>query len=300
MENQKIAILGSNGFIGKNLLKTFHKAVGISLRDPDWQSKLAGCKVIVNLIGKAHDHEGVAERDDYYYANLTIAQLIFKEFTKSSAEILIHISSIAAVEELESSRLLAEDEMCRPQSWYGRSKREAEEWLLTQKLPPGKKLIILRPPMVHGPGDKGNLRILYNLISKGIPYPLSSFKNRRSFISVQNFSYFLEQICKSYEKLESGIYHIADDQPISTEEIIDVIKQVTGKKVLNVHLPKLLILGIAKFGDVFPIPLNSKRLKKMTSDLLVSNSKIKALLGIQRMPITAKQGLEATIQSLRD
>src|SRR5690606_37898463 len=103
-----------------------------------------------------------------------------------------------------------EDSSCNPISWYGHSKRTAEKWLLEQHLPPGKKLVILRPPMVHGPGDKGNLGLLYKLISKGIPYPLASFDNRRSFISIDNFSFFIEQIITHHEKMDSGIYHIAD------------------------------------------------------------------------------------------
>src|SRR5690606_12663074 len=106
------------------------------------------------------------------------------------------------------------------------------------------------PPMVHGPGDKGNLALLYKLISKGIPYPLSSFDNSRSFISIDNFSFFIQQIIEHQDKLDSGIYHIADDESISTKEIIEIIKNVTGKNVPNIALPKFLVKGIAKIGDI--------------------------------------------------
>src|SRR5690606_36290322 len=145
-----------------------------------------------------------------------------------------------------------------------------EQWLMKQELPENKKLIILRPPMVHGPGDKGNLGLLYKLIAKGIPYPLSSFNNRRSFISIDNFIYFVREIIDKQERLKSGIYHISDDEPVSTKEIIAIIKDVTGKNTMNIAFPKFVVKGIAKIGDLLPIPLNSKRLKKMTSNLLVS------------------------------
>src|SRR5690606_16164829 len=115
-------------------------------------------------------------------------------FLESDADLLIHISSLAAIEEFESATPLTESDECHPQSWYGQSKHTAEEWLFAQQLPENKKLIIVRPPMVHGPRDKGNLDLLYKLISKGIPYPLASFDNKRSFISIDNFSFFIEQI----------------------------------------------------------------------------------------------------------
>src|SRR5690606_6083014 len=115
-----------------------------------------------------------------------------------------------------------------------------------------------RPPMVHGPGDKGNLGLLYKLISKGIPYPLASFNNSRSFISIDNFCYYIEQIIAKEAQLESGIYHIADDEPVSTKEIIDIIKKVIAKNVSNLALPRILVKGMAKIGDVLPIPLNTK------------------------------------------
>lgn len=294
-----IGIIGASGFIGENLLRALNHSEGFSLRKDGWQKQLSSASVIVNLVGKAHDHDGTGTEQDYYYANVELAKQVFNAFLESSVNLLIHVSSLAALEEFESSIPLTESDKCNPVSWYGKSKREAEEWLFAQELPVGKKLLILRPPMVHGPGDKGNLGLLYKLISRGIPYPLASFDNKRSFISIDNFSFFIQQIIENREKLDSGIYHIADDEVISTKELIAIIKNVTGKKVPNIALPKLLVQGMAKVGDILPIPLNSKRLKKMTSNLLVSNAKIKNALHIDKLPLTAKQGLELTIRSFR-
>lgn len=294
-----VLIIGSSGFIGQNLLHSLPQAKGISLRDRNWRNTLGSAAVALNLVGKAHDHEGTATEQDYHHANVELAKQVYQEFIQSSATLLIHVSSLAAIEEFESSVPLKETDACNPISWYGQSKREAEKWLLSQEVPEGKKLLILRPPMVHGSGDKGNLGLLYKLISKGIPYPLSSFDNKRSFISIDNFCFFIEQIIEKKDKLDSGIYHIADDEPVSTKEIIEIIKRITNKKTLNLALPKVLVRGIAKMGDVVPIPLNSKRLKKMTSDLLVSNEKIKKALGIGKLPLTAKEGLEKTIRSFK-
>ncbi|MGJ1433083.1 NAD-dependent epimerase/dehydratase family protein [Sphingobacterium spiritivorum] len=296
----KTVVMGSTGFIGKHLIRSLPNSVGISLRDSDLGEVTENSVAFINLVGKAHDHKGTATEADYYHVNVDLAKDVFEAFKQSSAKLLIHISSLAALEEFESDILLSEQDICNPVSWYGKSKRAAEMWLLGQDLPDNKKLIILRPPMVHGPGDKGNLGLLYKLISKGIPYPLSAFNNKRSFISLENFCFFINQIIQNHDKLKSGIYHIADNQPISTKEIIEIIKKETGKKTIDLSLPKFLVNGIAKLGDVIPIPLNTKRLKKMTSNLLVSNQKIKTALGIEKLPLTATEGLVKTIRSFAD
>ena len=295
----KTIILGSSGFIGQNLIKRNPNSEGVSLRDGNWKNQISDAEVIINLVGKAHDHKGTATEQDFHYANVDLAKEIFNEFLKSNANLIIHISSIAALEEFESQNPLREEDECHPFSSYGKTKREAEEWLLQQNLPEKKKLIILRPPMVHGEGDKGNLGLLYKLISKGIPYPLASFDNKRSFISIDNFSYFINQIIENKELLENGIYHISDDEAVSTKEIIEIIKKVKNNNTLNLSLPKVLVKFLAKIGDIIPLPLNTKRLKKMTGDLEVSNQKIKNALGITQLPISAEKGIEITIKSFK-
>ncbi|WP_172915886.1 NAD-dependent epimerase/dehydratase family protein [Capnocytophaga canimorsus] len=295
----KLVFTGGSGFIGQNLLKSFDNTHGVSLRSSDWENELKEADVIINLVGKAHNHKGIATEQDFRFANIELTKQIFNEFIKSKANLLIYVSSIASVEEFESFRLLDEEMPCNPFSFYGKTKREAEKWLLAQELPVGKKLIILRPPMVHGEGDKGSLKLLYNLISNGMPYPLSNFNNKRSFVSIDNFVYFIRKIIENYPKIESGIYHIADDEMITTKQIIEIIESVERKKVLNLKVPKFLIYSIAKIGDVVPIPLNTTRLKKMTGTLLVSNQKIKSALGIEKLPLSAKEGLEKTIRSFK-
>ena len=303
MQLIKISILGSSGFIGQNLVKSLaktYKVNQVSLRANNWQGKLQESELFINLIGKAHDHKGTATEQDFYYANTELAKEVFEVFINSDAKLFIHISSLAALEEVESETALTEDTMPHLQSWYGKSKRAGEEWLLNQTLPEGKKLIILRPPMVHGPGDKGNLGLLYKLISKGIPYPLASFNNQRSFISIDNFNFFIQEIIKGQDRLVSGIYHISDDEPIATNTIISIIKEVEQKNIPNLSLPKSFVNLMAKVGDIIPIPLNSIRLKKMTSNLVLSNEKIKAALGIEKLPLTAEEGIEKTIRSFKE
>ncbi|UCA61896.1 NAD-dependent epimerase/dehydratase family protein [Chryseobacterium rhizoplanae] len=297
----KIALFGFSGFLGSYLLHhlTF-EMISVNIRQTDWNKSISkDVEVFISLLGKAHDHKGVATENDYYFANVELTKHVFQEFVNSDSKLLIHISSIAAIEELEHKEPLKEQGDCNPTSIYGKTKREAEKWLLEQKLPENKKVVILRPPMIHGPGDKGNLGLLYKIILKGIPYPLASFDNSRSFLSVENFCFYISEIIKSNDKIESGIYHICDDEPVSTKKIIEIIKDITGKNTMNLSIPKSIIQTIAKIGDTLSLPLNTKRLQKMTSNLLVSNQKIKSELNITKMPLTAEEGLIKTIKGFQ-
>src|SRR5690606_5954228 len=185
-----------------------------------------------------------------------------------------------------------------PYTPYGKSKLEAEQYLLEQMLPEGKRLFIVRPCMIHGPGNKGNLNLLYKVVEKGVPWPLASFENRPSFLSIDNLSYLVEQMLVQAE-VQSGVYNFADDDALSTNELVALISQTLGKKPKLWPISAGLIKGMVKVGDVLPLPLNSERLKKLTESYVVSNAKIKQALGIEKLQLTAKEGLEKTIRSFR-
>lgn len=298
---RKTLLFGSNGFLGSHLQsKLDGEVIGVNIRQQNWHDNIPDdANVFINCIGKAHDHKGTATEHDFYFANYELVKVIFEEFLKSNAQLFIHISSIAAVEENERTEVLTEDSVGNPQSHYGKSKKVAEEYLLKQILSSGKKLLILRPTMIHGEGDKGNLTLLYKIISKGIPYPLGAFQNSRTFISVDNVVFLINEIIKKHTEMKGGVYHITDDEPLSTQKIIEIIGEAKGKKPIILSPPKFLINSLAKMGDIIPLPLNTKRLKKMTGNLEVSNQKIKNALGITQLPISAKKGIEITIKSFK-
>ena len=159
----------------------------------------------------------------------------------------------------------------------------------------GKKVYIMRPCMIHGPGNKGNLNLLYGVVSKGIPWPLGAFENRRSFTSIGN----LQEVIKGLltKDAPSGIYHMGDDEALSTNELIEVICSALGKKAHIWNIPRGLMNGAARVGDWLHLPLNSLRMQKLTENYVVSNAKIKAALGMKEMPVRAVDGLRETIKS---
>ena len=167
---------------------------------------------------------------------------------------------------------------------------------LNSKLP-AKQVYIFRPCMIHGPGNKGNLNLLYNVVRKGIPWPLGTFENRRTFTSVENICFAVNGVLT--KDVPSGIYNMGDDEALSTNELIEEICRSLGKKAHIWKLPKGMMSGFAKVGDALHLPLNSERLRKLTENYISSNEKIKKALGIEKFPVDARQGLQKTLKSFR-
>src|SRR5690606_34845970 len=134
---------------------------------------------IIHLAGKAHDTANTSLAEEYFIINRDLTIALFNEFLKSDIKDFFFFSSVKAVADTVDG-VLYEDVLPKAITPYGQSKVEAEAYLLSQKLPEGKRLFIIRPCMIHGPGNKGNLNLLYKLVEKGIPWPLAAFENQRS------------------------------------------------------------------------------------------------------------------------
>lgn len=304
INNNKVFITGISGFIGSNLEKYLSEdyivqgvsrninQITIGYNDLNDEA-LNNSKAIIHLAGKAHDIKGKVNESEYYEVNTDLTIKLFDSFLRSSCEIFVFVSSVKAVADEVSGELL-EETLPNPISIYGKSKLKAEKHIL-KNTPVHKRVYILRPSMVHGPNNKGNLNLLYSLVSKGIPYPFGSYNNERSFLSVSNFNYVIKKLIDN--KVASGVYNIADDEPLSTKEIVNIIGNIAGRKGYILNIPKVLVELIGKIGDVFPFPLSSDKIKKITGNYIVSNKKIKEVLKIQQLPLSAKEGIEKTIKS---
>lgn len=295
----KIAITGATGFVGTNLkeyLKTSHEVFSMSVRfHPNQELKVEG-DALIHLAGKAHDLKKVSQPQEYYEANFELTKQLFDAFLVSEARVFIFMSTVKAVAD-EVKGILSEDVTPNPKTHYGIAKYQAEAYILSKVLPEGKRVYILRPCMIHGPGNKGNLNLLYQLVAKGLPWPLGAFENQRSFLSIENLCFVIKELLEN-ETIPSGVYNVADDVSLSTNELIQLLGESLGKSVKIWNLSQNVISSLAKIGDVLPLPLNSERLQKLTESYVVSNTKIVEAMG-KSLSVSSREGLRRTFESFR-
>ena len=311
-----ILITGIHGFVGSNLvtaLKAQHILYGLDIVSPEkdgviqtfgWNelNDIPPIDCVIHLAGKAHDTRNQTNAQVYFDINTGLTQKLFDWFLTSNASKFIFFSSVKAAADQVEGDILTENVTPAPKGPYGESKMLAEQYILGHLPQPATRnpqpaIYILRPCMIHGPGNKGNLNLLYQLQQKGLPWPLGAFENKRSFCAVDNLIYTVQQFIE--KEIEPGIYQIADDEALSTIELIQIMADSQNKKAKIWHVPVGFINALAHAGDFLHLPLNSERLKKLTESYLVSNQKLKTALGIEKMPVTAKEGLKKTLESFQ-
>jgi nucleoside-diphosphate-sugar epimerase len=295
----KITITGASGFVGQNLqkyLKSSNELNGMSARFiPNQEFKING-NAIIHLAGKAHDLKKVSNPTDYYEANFELTKQLFDAFLKSETSVFMFMSTVKAVADGVEG-ILTEDAVANPTTHYGIAKQQAEQYILSHELPQGKRVYILRPCMVHGPGNKGNLNLLYQLVAKGLPWPLGDFKNKRSFLSIENLCFVIQELLNN-TAIPSGVYQVSDNTALSTNDLIQLLGISLGKKNRILNIPSSWIKGVARLGDYLNLPLNSERLQKLTENYVVSNKKLLHVIG-KPLPIESKEGLLKTFQSFK-
>ena len=288
-----ILFTGSTGFVGASLLNYFGPANTIAHKRGD-SLNFISAPIFIHLAGKSCDKKKVLNPQVYYEVNTDFTKKVFDAFLNSDAKVFITLSSVKAVAD-EINEVLTEETIANPVSFYGKSKLFAEQYILSKKIPLGKRVYILRPCMIHGPGNKGNLNLLFKLVSKGLPWPLGAFENKRSFCSIDNLLFVFKELVER-DDIPTGVYNIADDEPLSTNELIELISNIQGKKPKIWNISKRLITFIVKIGDKLNLSLNSENLHKLTDSYVVSSAKLKSALG-KNLPVSSRDGLIKTLNS---
>ena len=287
----RILVSGAYGFVGTNLARYLaargHECVALDvargdapyadfigwdgLGEIDWSA----IDAIVHLAGKAHDLKKTARPEEYREINVGLTEKLFKA-SRGMKGPFVFFSSAKAVD---------------GDTPYARSKREAEAVL-------GGSAVILRPAMIYGPGNKGNLNLLWGVAKRGLPWPLAAFRNARSFTSVENACAVVEAACAG--RLAPGTYALCDGEPMSTNEIVEMMARAAGRKARLWRVPRALVRAAARAGDFLRLPLDSERLGKLASDAVEDNSALKKALGWEKMPVRAEDGMRETLSSFAE
>ena len=313
--SKRVLITGVSGFVGNNLVQYLREygdyhIVGVT-------RSLVKCKhikqqldhiityeelfneefnyeIVVHLAGQViMNYEGRNSEEIFMDANFHLTKQIFDLFTVSvRSEKFIFLSSIHVLTEIPD-RIITEDYSPNPFTPYGRSKYEAEQYI-QDHIVRDKHIYIFRPTMIHGEGNRGNLKSLYDYLVKGYPYFLGTVNNKRSFLSVENLCFIINELIKN--PISSGLYHLSDDEPTSTRELIDLFEEMLQNKIRRFKIPYSLLYLISKIGQILPIPFDDQRLAKLTSNFIVSNKKIISAIG-KPLPLSPREGMRRTIQS---
>ena len=326
---QIVLITGAFGFVGTNL--SAHLAnqgfevwaldiagagsSGAYRRNFTWEGleKIPWPEIdaVIHLAGKAHDTRHTSAAHTYFEINAGLTRRVLDAWKAgltsnmpgadtaepgtSHRRRFILFSSVKAVADTVDG-VLTEAATPAPRTPYGESKLAAEE-IVQQHRQDGFCPYILRPCMIHGPGNKGNLNLLFQVATRGLPWPLGAFENRRSFASVVNVCAVVAGLMEG--RAMPGVYQVADDEALSTNALIGLMAETLGRQPRILKLPRAGIRGMARIGDWLHLPLNSERLRKLTESYVVSNAKIRRALGWERMPVAAREGLRATFEALR-
>lgn len=321
-----VLVTGSTGFVGRHLLPVLQQrdwqitaavrqdwqhSQATSIKtivtgeidgNTDWREALQGIKTVIHLAGRAHIlHESASNPEaEFFRVNTEGTTNLVKQSIAAGIEHFVFISSIHAMT-TSSDRILSESSTCQPDTPYGCSKIQAEEALIAEAKNSNMTWTILRPTLVYGAGNVGNMERLIKLVKLGLPLPFGAINNRRSFIYVGNLVDAIAT-CLTHPQAANQLFIVSDNRDLSTPQLIHLIARQMHKPtyLLPIHPELLKILAYVGDGIEFllkrPIPLNSSNLVRLFGSLFVDSSHIQNRLNWQP-PFTIEQGLELTIKT---
>ena len=319
-----VLVTGATGFIASHLLPVLHQqnwqitaAVRNNCRQPplpiktiaigeidgntNWHQALKNINTIVHLAARAHIlHDDTPNPEaEFLKVNTAGTANLIKQSIKAGVKHFIFISSIGAMATL-SDQILTESSPCSPDTPYGLSKLKAEQALIDLTKDNGMTWTILRPTLVYGPGNPGNMERLMKLINRGFPLPFASLKNRRSFIFVGNLVEAIA-LCLTHPQAANQTFLVSDGEDLSTAELVSKLAHHMHKPCRLFFFPPSLLKAAGYLGDSIKfnqhsLPINSATVERLSGSLFVDSSHIRTTLNWQP-PFTLDQGLEQTIQA---
>jgi nucleoside-diphosphate-sugar epimerase len=313
MNKRHILVTGANGFIGKALCaalpKVGHffipivrnvapntdmsssKAVIKQINtSTEWQETLSGVDTVIHLAARVHmvNDNAVNPLQDYREANVEATLNLARQCVTTGVKRFIYLSSIKVNGEATLLKPFRDADMPAPLDPYGISKLEAEEGLKRLAVETGLEVVIIRPPLVYGPGVKANFLQLMRLVKRGIPMPLASVQNRRSIIFVDNLVDVILR-CVEHEDAPGHTFLVSDDYDVSIAELINSLASTMGKRSMLFPIPPQILMFAAKLIGKTPVA------ERLLNSLQVDIASTKRILN-WTPPFSFDIGIEKTVQ----
>ena len=260
----------------------------------NWHAALMGCNVVIHAAARVHVMDEQADdplkafRDVNVEGTLNLA----RQAVQAGVQRFIYLSSVKVNgESTQLHKPFGPDDVAMPEDPYAISKYEAEQGLLSLAANSPMDVVIIRPPLVYGPGVKGNFLRMMQLMQKGMPLPLGALKkNKRSFVSVGNLVSLIEN-CMTNPNAVNQVFLVSDDIDLSTTDLLQKIQTQLGNRVPLIPIPLWLLNGAATMLG------KEAELNRLSSSLQVDISKSRDLLHWQPME-GVDEALYKTVQPL--
>lgn len=218
----------------------------LSSPDADWQQALTSVGCVVHLAAHVHqlrdDEEAAAA---YREVNVLGSRFVAEQAARAGVRRFVHISSIKVNGEGGSPTPYRSEDAPHPLDLYGRSKWDAETALRELSNRSGMDLVIIRPPLVYGPGVRANFKRLMHLASLGVPLPLGSIDNRRSLVNVWNLADFIET-CMTHPRAAGNTFLISDGEDLSTPQLLRTLSRLMQRPSRLFRFPPRALLRMAQ------------------------------------------------------
>lgn len=313
-----VLVTGASGFLGVHLCKAFRNSTRLHLtacvRDrrtisvedsikiaeialidagTEWNDAVENQDIVIHAAARAHImHDEVANPlSEYRKINVDGTLNLARQSAAAGVKRFIFISSIKVNGEgTISGRVYQPGDTPAPEDDYGISKLEAERGLLEISAATNMEVVIIRPPLVYGPGVKGNLDSLFKLVKAGVPLPLGAIRNKRSLVAIDNLVDLIAT-CVEHPAAANQIFLAGDGRDLSTSDLLKLTAQAMKKPSRLIPVPaSLLMLGATMFGK-------KAVAQRLLGSLQVDISKTREVLG-WKPPVTVEEGLGRCFESI--